>query len=250
MPFPDFSDLVKELYVASCGRHFRLGDKKLTDSRISLLTGLQRRDIRAIRARLDATDGKETLTDPASPLARVIAYWSAQKPYGDGKGNPRPLPRSAPESAPTFDGLVAAISRDIHPRTIFDEMLRRGLISHDTDRDRVTLNATVFVPSADDEDLLHYFGANLGDHTAAAAENLAHAPEAGPFFERAVHYDSLSPESVSALDEMARKLQTDVLEQLNAEALALQERDDGRSDATCRFRCGAFIFTETQRAET
>jgi hypothetical protein len=243
MQFSEFSDLAKSLYVDACGRHFQLGGKRLTDSRISFLTGLQRKDIRSIRGRM-ARSKPATAVDPINPMPRIIAYWSGHTSYCDDLGRPAPLLRSAPDQQTSFEGLVAAISRDIHPRTVFDEMLRRGLISHDAETDKITLLASAFVPNRDDAALIAYFGANLGDHAEAAAENVIAAPGPGPHFERAVHYDSLSPASLSKLGVLARRLQTEALEKINAQALVLQEADDGQNDAVGRFRCGAFVFSE------
>ncbi len=44
-----FADLLKEVFVEVADREFRLGDKASTDSRISLLTGVHRKDVRRLR---------------------------------------------------------------------------------------------------------------------------------------------------------------------------------------------------------
>lgn len=245
MVFSEACDLLKTIYIEACTRHFQLGAKKLTDSRISLLTGLQRKDVRTIRSRLEKDASKEPGA-PTNPLSRIIAHWLAKAPYCEGAGLPRKLSRAAAQDGASFENLVAEISRDIHPRTIFDEMLRRGIVAHDANDDSVTLDATAFVPSQDETALLGYFSANLGDHAEAAADNLAKAPEPGRNFERAVHYNNLTADSLNELDELARQLQSGVLKELNAHALTLQERDAEKPDAVGRFRCGAFVFMEQE----
>lgn len=240
LPYPELAEKLKELYVDSCARHFRLGGKRLTDSRISLLTGLQRKDIRAVRARLEG-GGSGAEPPGAGPLPRLLARWIAGPPYADETGAPRGLPRAA-SGGPSFESLAAEVSRDIHPRTVLDELIRLDLVSHDRDDDRVSLIASAYLPSRDDAALLGYFGANLGDHAEAAAANLLAAPEPGPFFERAVHYNQLTPDALDELEEMARRLQGEALSALNARALALQQRDAGAAAATGRFRCGAFVY--------
>lgn len=238
MRYPDVLDLLKDLYVDVAVSDFDLGDKRVTDSRISLLTGLQRKDIRAIKERTE--DADEIADRDAGPLPRVLALWRGDPRFRDADGTLAVLPQSA-DVDPSFDGLVAEVSRDMHPRTVLDELERLGMVIHDRTAKTVTLTAAAFVPSADDAALVDYFGANLGDHAAAAAENLAAAPEPGPFFERAVHYNRLSPNSLDALEALARKRQSDVLAELNAEALALQ-RKDKKKRSTGRFRLGAFFY--------
>lgn len=48
--YPIFEDLLKRSYVEVSSKGFKLQGKEQTDSRITLLTGLNRRDVRQIRA--------------------------------------------------------------------------------------------------------------------------------------------------------------------------------------------------------
>ncbi|MCB9959933.1 MAG: hypothetical protein H6843_15150 [Rhodospirillaceae bacterium] len=238
--FPDTSDLLKTLFVAEAEAKAAAEGAKPTDSRVSVLTGLQRRDVKAIRA---------APPDPAAPwqagpLPRVLARWSGDPGYHDSAGRPAALARQAGAGTRSFEELCASVTRDVHPRTLLDELVARGLVAHDRETDRVTLVSASFLAGRDEAALLGYFGANLGDHAEAAVANVLAAPAPGPFFERAVHYNRLSAESLDALDALARRLQSEVLQALNAEALARQDGDRMRADATGRFRCGAFVFTE------
>ena len=47
--FPALSDLLRELYVNVAEHDFALADKEQTDSRISLLTGIHRKEVRRLR---------------------------------------------------------------------------------------------------------------------------------------------------------------------------------------------------------
>lgn len=238
--FPEFSALAKETFVDVAARDFRLDGKRVTDSRLSLLTGLQRRDIRMLRAQSEMHD-RDT-EGGGGHLPRILARWQGSRNYCDSSGKPLALPRSGENDVKSFESLIGEISRDMHPRTMLDELMRLDLVSFDTVSDTVTLTENAFLPRRNEAALLQYFGDNLGDHAKAAAENLLVAPEAGPFFERAVHYNRLSSESIATLDQLARDLQMDALSKLNAQALALQDADTDNADAIGRFRCGAFIF--------
>lgn len=237
LTFPQLSTLLKELYVEEAVRSFGLSGKRVTDSRVSVLTGLQRRDIKAHRTAAE----EEEIPRSMGPIPRVVALWRSDPRYCDSGGEPLPLPRTA-EEGPAFDRLVAEIGRDVHPRTILDEMVRLDLATHDREADRVTLRADSLLPSQDEAMLIAYYASNLGDHAEAAAANLLAAPEPGPFFERAVHYNKLSPASAEALDRLARERQMTLLRALNAEALRHQRADAGKPEARARFRAGAFIF--------
>lgn len=237
MTFTDLSDLLKSVFVARAEADFGLEGKRMTDSRISLLTGLQRRDVRAHRL-----GGPDRLQESAGPLPRVIARWLSDKTWLDEKGEPLTLNRTGEQQS--FDALVASISRDMHPRTLLDELSRQDAVA--IEGDRITLTARSYLPS-DDNAKLGYFGANLGDHAEAASANLSE--EQPPYFERAVHYNNLSEKAASELEALARKRQHEILSELNAEAMRLQNEDTKNVPLTSRFRCGAFIYVTKSDGE-
>lgn len=239
--YPELGNLLRELYFEVATTEFGLRGKKPTDSRISLLTGIHRKEVRALGAKPHEDQSEEQAT-AANPLSRVVALWLGGAEYLDPSGDPLSLPRTARGNEPSFESLVAAVSRDMHARTILDELQRLGLIEQEQNQDSVKLTATAFVPNKDDDALLGFFGANLGDHVAVAADNLIAAPEPGPFFERAVFYNQLSVNSLDRLEKRARDLQTRLLTELNAEAMELQQQDSGDASAVGRFRCGAFVY--------
>ena len=47
--FPILTTLLKELYVEVASEEFQIEGKRLTDSRINLLTGIHRKDVRRFR---------------------------------------------------------------------------------------------------------------------------------------------------------------------------------------------------------
>ncbi|MEM9147241.1 MAG: DUF6502 family protein [Pseudomonadota bacterium] len=245
LTYPQLADVMKELFIDEAVRSFGLADKRMTDSRISVLTGLQRRDVKAHRT---ASEDEEPVPRSLGPIPRVVALWRSDPRFSDATGEPIALPRSA-EDGPAFDTMVAEIGRDVHPRTILDEMVRLDLAAIDPE-DRITLGADSLLPSRDETMLVTYYASNLGDHAEAAAANLLAAPEPGAFFERAVHYNKLRPASVDALEADARERQMALLRVLNAEALKHQRDDAGHPEAKERFRAGAFIFRKRDDEET
>jgi len=234
--FPVASDWLKRAYLAAAARHFRLDGKRLTDSRLSLLTGLQRKDIKALRAGAEAEDRAPA---PGGPVARTVALWLAGHAGADGRAA---LPLRGP--APSFEALSPRSSRDVHPRTIQDELVRLGLAA--LDGEHVSLTAEAYLPTADPAGLLAYLGANVGDHLDAAAANVLAAPGPGPHYERAVHYNHLTPASAAELDALARHRLTEALGEINARAAALQRRDAGQAGAECRVRIGAYAYAAAQ----
>jgi hypothetical protein len=233
-------ELLKSVLVEVADREFRIDGKPPTDSRVSLVTGVHRKDVGRLRQAM-GQDGHEV---PAviSLGARLMAAWQGSAPFLDPDGRPLPLPRFASEGgAVSFEGLVASVNSDIRSRVVLDEWLRRGLVQLDEER-RVCLNAEAFVPAADSEDKAFYFGHNLHDHAAAATSNLL--GDAPPFLERSVHFGSLPADLVRSLAQQAESAGMKALLAINKSARA--ERQDAQDDSAPRERMtfGVYFFSE------
>jgi hypothetical protein len=174
----------------------------------------------------------------------VLARWTTQAKYLDREGKPRPLPRLASaHQGPSFEALVRSVSTDIRPRVVLDEWLRIGLVELDAN-ERVCLKSEAFLPQQGSDEIAYYFGRNAHDHIAAGVHNLTGAGE--PFLERSVAYNHLSAEDVDELQKLARRRGTELLHELNARALELQQRRSGRPEATRRMNFGVYFFSDDE----
>lgn len=233
--FTAFSAVLRRLYIEVAENEFTLPNKPQTDSRISLLTGIHRKDVSRHRGQL--------LTASSPPLAvsqtsRIVARWLADPLYGDEDGVPQPLPRTSTDDGASFERLVAEVTRDVHPRAILDEWLDRQIVSVDQD-ERIRLNLSSVIPNDGDEALTHYFTRNLHDHTLAAVTNIMSEPP--PFFERAVHYDGLSPALAARLDLIGRQEAMAMLLRLNRIAHQAVQADAGGNS---RWIAGIYVMPQ------
>lgn len=235
--FPILTNLLKELYVEVAGDRFAIASKRLTDSRINLLTGIHRKDVKRLR------DTPAAAGEPRSRSltlgAQIVARWTDLPEFRDAQGGPRALPRKATPGETSFDDLVSSVSRDIRPRSILDEWQRLGVVHVDA-ADRVVLNAEAFIPSRSFEEKAHQFGHALHDHIAAGAHNLLDGDP--PLMERSVYYAGLTDESVQQLLELSERRGMETLHEVNRRAIELQEADRGKKSALHRMRLGMFFF--------
>lgn len=236
---PAFYRIVKQVYVEVAEADFPLDGKRPTDSRITLLTGVHRREVRAQRA--EAPPDETALRRKVTALSAVLARWLAGPDTVDTEGRPLPLPRNAAEG-PSFEALARGISSDIRPRTVLDELRRQGLVEEAGET--VILRADAFLGPADLEQRVHFFAANVGDHIAAAVENLL--AEEPRFMERAVFYNRLTPASADEVEALARSLGTGALVEVNRLAHRRQKVDMEATDGTERFRFGVFFYREDE----
>ncbi|MEO0820461.1 MAG: DUF6502 family protein [Pseudomonadota bacterium] len=231
--------LLKELYVEVAETEFPLDDRRPTDSRIHLLTGVHRKDIRSIREAgyEDASASRLRM----AAITNLVGRWLGDPETTDAQGAPLPLPRQS-DSGPSFEALAASVSRDTRPRTLLDALIQQGLVRFDSATGMVRLDPEAVVGPAELGQKVHFFGQNVGDHIAAATDNLLAEAEKAPFLERAVFYNRLTPGSVDAIEASARALGTEALGTLNRIAFAHQQADEALPEASQRFRFGVFFF--------
>jgi hypothetical protein len=220
LPFPDLVERMKLHYVQAALA--QAGDRT-TDSRVSVLTGLQRRDIVRLR-------GEDVKDRRPNHLARLVALWQT------GPGQGAPLPRSGPE--PSFEALAQTVRRDVHPRTMLDTLVAAGTVALSEDGQEVRLVQSSYQPLAGSDDQLAYLARNLGDHAQAAAENVQGATP--PHFERAVHYSGLTEAQVQQLSEEFAKGEMALFQNLSQTAARMKAKnaEPGRQ----RFRAGGYFY--------
>lgn len=233
--FPMLAELLRELYVNVAEYDFALQGKEQTDSRVSLLTGIHRKEVRRLRG---VGAPVNTVPTSVSRTSRILARWLADPEFSGSDGRPLPLPRMAEPPQPSFERLVASVTRDVRPRAVLDEWLDRKLVVLDDD-DRAVLAEAAYVPRGGDDQQLYYLGRNLHDHIAAAVANVeAQSPQ---FLERSVHYDGLTKELAQQLQQRSRDVAMEVLHTLNREAHAAS---DEAPQGQWRWNFGVYVYSE------
>ena len=235
---PAMTELLKDVYVSVAVHDVDSGSKGATDSRVSVMTGVHRKDVKRLRI-----NGIEDVPAPRSVGigAQVVSRWLGSTATTDEQGRPRALPRQS-DSGPSFDKLVEGVSTDVRPRAVLDEWIRLGVARLDAEG-RVHLNQLAFIPQKGFEEKAFYLGRNVADHVAATAHNLL--VEGNPMLERSVHYSGLTEESAKELAEAAERSGMQALLSLNRMALEFAERDAGRAEATGRINFGLYFYRGT-----
>ena len=201
-----------------------LNGTNATDSKLSIQTGLQRRDVARLRK-----DDNPTVASPRHPLAEIISLWQADPQYAT-----EALPL---RGAAGFDSLARSVRKDVHPRTFLDELMAIGAVARDGDQ--LTLRHRTYRPSAGTDAQLDYLAANAGDHLSAAVRNVT---EGADLPEAAVHFDGLSADAVRLLRAQWAEKSLALLHEIEALARALPQTDNG----TCRFRAGIYFHDTTE----
>ncbi|WP_051640879.1 DUF6502 family protein [Thiomicrorhabdus sp. Milos-T2] len=222
-------NLLKRTYVEVAEESFTIENKKLTDSRISLLTGIHRGDVKRIRTEnLNQPTEKEL---KASLSSQLISIWMGHQGYINKNGEPLALFRYQQDGSPSFEELVFSVSKDKHPRSILDEWLSQNLVELVTKNkiEKVQLSQASYVPAEDFEEKLFFAGKNIGSHLTTVAHNLENQVPA--MFDRAVYYSGLTEASIQKLEASSNEKMLAALTELNQLASQLQEQDKNSEHA-------------------
>ncbi len=239
--FPYISQLLKSIYLEMAIEASQGESQRITDSRLSLLTGVHRKDVRRLRQENEAIAMPEVRA--RSLGAQVIAAWLGEVDYTNKMGQPLALHRLARSGEPSFESLVDEVSRqDVRSRALLDEWLHSGVVVLDVE-DRVHLIQDAFIPVDNFDEKVFFFGHNLHDHIAAGVDNLM--KDKTPFFDRGVYYNNLKSESVAELQSYINKEAMILLRAINKKARHLQKKDSPSRAANRRFRFGAYYYSES-----
>jgi hypothetical protein len=233
--YTEFVTALKPVFLAQALAEAKRLGRKPTDSALSLLSGLHRKDVRHLRATAQGGD---------AAVARRAAAWGRPSPASQvatrwlGLDWPDLIPFAGPE--PSFEALVRLVSTDFHHRAVLQELLRLGVVCEEGDQ--VHLLRGAFVPNRRLKEASQLMASSVADHLAAGVHNLT---SEGPrrFLEQSVFADGLSSQSVAQLHQLANQLWAHVLETVVAAAVPLCEQDAHLREGTERFRLGLFSYS-------
>ena len=239
--YGEFAAALKPLFLeAALAEQRRIGGKQ-TDSATSLLSGLHRKDVRALTPELEArrahgeVDPGARLGKPTPP-SEVVTRWLTRR-----------LPRSLPFAGPkrSFESLARSVSKDIHPRSVLQEMVRLGVA---VEKDgMVTLRKQAFIPDAKRKEARDMLAGSVADHLATGVHNLTGDP-ARKFLEQSVFADGLSGESAKQLEILANSLWRHVLAEMVKAAVPLCKQDEPNG-GNRRIRLGMFCFSAPMQGQ-
>jgi len=242
VPYPSLATALKHVFVEAARAELAARSMAQTDSAVTLLSGVHRRDVRNLGR--PGSSRKLQAPEPRSIPGEVIANWLTDPAYLDAAGAPRVLPRGAVEDPGTFDALVAGVSRDVRPRAVLDELLRLGAVREVEGGLRPV--GSGFVPRQDFEELSRLFADNLSDHAAAAASNLLGESN---HLEQSVYVDEITGESAAQLQKVSVQAWKQALKSVLAEAQQRFDQDAAGvppSERRHRARFGVYFYTDRE----
>ena len=191
VPFGTVERRLRALFIEVAQLDFALGDRRATDSRISLLTGINRKEVRRWRS------GRANDVAPAGlgQVASLISRWTTDPRTTDAAGRPRPLPYQAGRG-PSFMRLARAVTSDLAPGVLLEHLVTSGAAEL---RDGVvTLGARALVARAGSTEALQILAEDPAEMIETMLQNVL-AERATPLLQRKVAFDNLGGDAAERI---------------------------------------------------
>jgi len=238
--YADFSDVARRVFVEVASEDFGLPGRKQSVSRVSVLTGVNRKEVKRL---LEEPEQPEDITKDNNRAARVVSGWMRDKEFKTGKGNsakPKKLDWGNNLEG-GFEDLVKRYSGDMTARAILDELLRVGAVSLDKKKTTVTLLANGYVPSGNNEELLRLSGDSIKDLLSTIDHNLGDDKQATRL-QLGVAYDDVPTNGVELFRNLSNEKSLELLNELD-QFLSKQDRSvNPKVKGTGRYRTGLGIY--------
>ncbi|MCF8159643.1 MAG: DUF6502 family protein [Polaromonas sp.] len=224
---------------------YGLNDKASSDTRVALLTGVHRKDVRRLRKAPQASQDNKPMLPVA---AAVVARWISDPQYLHTDQSTRGLartPKHGQRGEPDFTSLVAEISTDVGARAVLDELVRLGVVSLQGES-HVVLNHSAFVPREGLVESFHFLASNVSDHFAVAVHNLAPDRRMPPMLEQSAFCADLSAEQAEQLQARARQLWAGTVQQFLQTATVAEQRSQHDIGPKHRVRFGVYFYDAAQ----
>jgi hypothetical protein len=219
VPFGRLEARLRQLFVELADTEFALPDRRQTDSRIALLTGINRKEVKRLRGAAIGTAGPASFS--RNLAANLISRWMTGARTTDRSGRPLPLPYQAARG-PSFVRLAQQTTADVAPRALLDGLVGAGAAEMRDDK-TVVLKADAYVPKRGESEKL----AMLAEDPPELIETILHNildDGADLRLQRKAAYDNLGSAGLATVREQLRREGERFIQRLNR-LLARHDRD-------------------------
>jgi hypothetical protein len=249
MPLQSFIEVLKATYVEVAEKHFAEEGRPLTDSQVSVLTGVHRKDVRRLRTQPLQSD---SLTPSLS--MQVAMAWTGISGLLDEDGAPCALARRNAKlgngqtvqgqklqlGAKSFDDLVESMTSDVSATAVLKEMLRQNMVQ-EVVPDIYKLTPQWFTSDEKLSDKIGAISLHIHDRIDATVQNLM----TGNRFHRvfSVYSSAVSADTVERLKETFDRDGVKILNKLNTRVVQ-GEHSLVPGQSPVRMSCGFYIYSE------
>jgi len=120
----EFNEISKAAFVDVATKDYGLRGRPTNVSRVAVMTGLTRKEVRRLRDKSEA--GDEAVVIRSTPMSEILHRWYTEGDYVTSDNRPRDLAFDGPETS--FSSLVTKFGGDIPPGAMRTELKRIGAV--------------------------------------------------------------------------------------------------------------------------
>jgi hypothetical protein len=219
VPFGRLEARLRELFVEVAERDFAIAGRAQTDSRLALVTGINRKEVRRLRSREGGRPAPSSFS--RNQAASLLSRWKIDPRASDGHGRPRPIPYKAARGA-SFVALAEQVTLDLPARAILDELLRTGAVELRED-EWVVPKSEAYVPKLGRAEKLAMLADDPSDLIETMLRNIFEEGDE-PLLQRRVSYDNLGAKAMPRVRRRLRSAAEKFLRRVE-QVLARYDRD-------------------------
>jgi len=240
--FGEASTLLKQAYVKEAENELQASGEKRTTSRISILTGLTRKDVASLRKKTSPQDLKTVNHNRA---IRVIGGWNGDSKYCNDEGNAKVLQIQG--CSESFESLVNKYSGDMPYRAVLNELIRTGAVEK-IGNDNVVLVRSAYVSSDDENEKYSLLGEDVTLLVKTIKHNIVSSKEES-FYQRKVLYDSIPRKKVDEFKILVNRENQLLLLKLNSWLLQHDQAHDKQimDEEAMTLGVGIYYFEESTK---
>ena len=239
----EFSELARRAYVETAFKDFNLPNRKNTYSRVSVITGLSRKEVMRL-ANLQA-DEPPSPHGPRNRANRVVNGWLQDADFLDSDNKPISLSLQGGEQS--FEELVKRYSGGAPARAILDELLRVGTVNK-LDQKTIKLNHYGYLPENSDTEMLNVFSTHVSDLLNTCDFNLSRNKSELARFQRQVTYTDIPLNMVQEFQTYSHEQLLLLILEANQWLAARNKTLTGKTDEpTFRVGLGAYFFKNSYK---
>ncbi|MCH7834122.1 MAG: hypothetical protein IH911_03480 [Proteobacteria bacterium] len=224
----------KATYVEVASADFGIRGRPTNGSRVAILTGFTRREVRRLRSLLSEED--TTAFDRMNHATRVLSGWYMDPQFCDGNGKPRGLPVAGADVS--FETLCRRYASDVPATTMLKELKNVGAV-HEDGAGLLLVKTRYYMPVQMDSEQILRSGGVLADIGGTVAHNLHRKADQPTRFERRATSTRMPAEALPQFREFLEQEGQAFLERVD-EWLIEHELDDDDPRECIRLGLGAY----------
>jgi hypothetical protein len=207
--YREFAEVAKASFVNAATRDYGLRGRPTNTSRVAVLTGLTRKEVRRLKEELGKSQPEISKMGPASTL---LHFWHKDPDFLTAEGDPLDLLKDG--ETQSFAELARRYGGDVPEGALLSELKRTGIVV-ETPSGRLRAVGRYFVPRGAEHKFVDAVAFSLENICDTMAANVAMPQDGKARFERYAWSDRLSDSQRRQFEEFAVAKSRALLEMLD-----------------------------------